>query len=127
MDVLWNIDSTTREDFWRRLDELVERCNLIIDRPKGSAHPRYPDFIYPLDYGYFEGTRSGDGGGIDVWVGSLSERRVTAIVCTVDSHKRDTEIKVLLGCTIEEAREILALHNDGSQSAMLIQRDGREG
>lgn len=35
--------------FWASLDALVRRCPLVIDRPRGSAHPRYPDFIYPLD------------------------------------------------------------------------------
>jgi inorganic pyrophosphatase len=28
--------------------------------------------IYPLDYGYLEITTSSDGGGIDVWFGSLN-------------------------------------------------------
>jgi inorganic pyrophosphatase len=110
--------------FWQRLDELVASCELKIDRPKGSSHPRYSDFIYPMDYGYLEGTQSGDGGGIDVWVGSLSQRRVTGIVCTIDLQKQDSEMKILLGCAPQESREILAIHNDGSQSAILIERPG---
>lgn len=57
--------------FWAALDELVATSTVRIDRPKGTAHPRYPSFIYPLDYGYLEGTQAADGGGIDVWVGSL--------------------------------------------------------
>ena len=109
--------------FWERLDKLVAQSPLAIDRPRGSAHPRYPNFLYPLDYGYLEGTSSGDAGAADVWVGSLRERRVTGIVCTVDAEKRDAEIKVLLGCTRDEARQILALHNDGSQSAILVERE----
>jgi inorganic pyrophosphatase len=57
---------TENNAFWLRLDELVAGCGLVIDRPKGSPHPRYPDFFYPLDYGYLDGTRSADGDGIDV-------------------------------------------------------------
>jgi inorganic pyrophosphatase len=112
-------------DFWRAFDEMVAASHIKIDRPRGSTHPRYPDFIYPLDYGFLEGTTSGDGGGIDVWVGSLGGSRVTALVCCVDLEKRDAEVKILLGCTQEEAREILSIHNSGSQSARLIERDER--
>ncbi|HEX9989125.1 MAG TPA: inorganic pyrophosphatase [Chloroflexia bacterium] len=104
---------------------MVAASQIRIDRPRGSTHPRYPDLIYPLDYGYLESTTSGDGGGIDVWVGSLPQRRVTALVCCIDLEKRDVEIKILVGCTQQEAREILAIHNPGNQSAMLIERDER--
>lgn len=108
--------------FWARLDEVMAMCDLIIDRPKGSPHPRYPAVRHPLDYGYLESTRSGDGDGIDVWIGSLPGRTVSAIICTVDLEKRDAEVKILLGCTRQEAREILTMHNAGSQSAILMER-----
>jgi len=110
------------DHFWAKLDELVAACTLRIDRPRGSPHPRYPDWVYPLDYGYLEGTRSADGGGIDVWVGSLAEKTVTALVCTVDMVKRDSEVKILLGCTPQEAQEILDFHNDGLQVGILVER-----
>lgn len=113
-------------DFWRTLDALVNGSTLTIDRPKGSAHPRYPDFLYPLDYGYLEGTTSADGAGIDVWIGSLPEKQVTALLCTVDLEKRDAEIKLLLGCTLQEARQLLAIHNKSTQSAILLERPERE-
>lgn len=45
-------------DFWRNLDELVRQSKIIIDRPKGTAHPKFPDFIYKVDYGYLENTSS---------------------------------------------------------------------
>ncbi|MEH2106336.1 hypothetical protein [Nostoc sp.] len=109
-------------DFWLKLDRLVAISNLKIDRPKGTSHPRYPSFVYPLDYGYLPETRSGDGFDIDVWIGSLSSQTVTAVICSVDLEKRDTEIKILLGCTSEESRVILDIHNTGSQSAILLVR-----
>lgn len=108
--------------FWQQLDVLVNACPMILDRPKGTPHPRYPDFIYPLDYGYLEGTHSADGDGIDVWVGSLPEKQVTAIICNLDLLKRDSEMKLLLGCTPHEAQQLLAIHNTGTQSAILIER-----
>ena len=57
-------------EFWNALDNLVANSEIIIDRPKGTAHPKYPNFIYKVDYGYLKDTSSMDGAGIDVWVGS---------------------------------------------------------
>ena len=110
------------KNFWYQIDNLVESSNITIDRPQGSAHPRYPDFIYPYDYGYLAGTTSGDGNGIDIWMGSLPNKTVTAIICTVDMHKKDTEITLLLGCTPSEMQEILKTHNSGPQAGILIER-----
>ena len=39
-----------------------------------------------------------DGAGIDVWVG-CGEKTVDVIMCIVDLMKRDSEIKILVGCT----------------------------
>ena len=39
-----------------------------IDRPLGSAHPRYPDMIYPVNYGEVPGVMAPDGEGQDVYV-----------------------------------------------------------
>ena len=114
------------DGFWLKLEQLTTEHRLVIDRPKGSHHPRYPEMVYPLDYGYLEGTQAADGAPIDVWVGGLPERDVVAIVCTVDMMKHDAEIKILLGCTPEEQQTVLAFHNDDSgwQSAILIPRRG---
>ena len=95
---------------------------IIIDRPRGSAHPRVPDFIYRVDYGYLRGTASMDGEGIDVWVGS-GEKRVDAIMCIVDLMKRDSEIKLLIGCTEEEKAIVYETHNESQfMKGVLIRR-----
>jgi inorganic pyrophosphatase len=113
---------TNYADFWFKLDRLVAASQIEIDRQKGTSHPRYPSFVYPLDYGYLQDTQSGDGNDIDVWIGSLPIQTVTAVICSVDLEKRDTEIKILLGCTSEESQAILDIHNTGSQSAILLVR-----
>ena len=113
-------------DFWDYLDQLVNSHPLIIDRRRGSHHPRYPEVIYPLDYGYLEGTSSSDGGGIDVWLGNSQNRTLDAVILTVDLHKRDTEIKFLLGCNREEMQTILAFHNDNAMRAILVRRPAKE-
>lgn len=110
--------------FWLALDRLMAASKLVIDRPKGSAHPRFPSRIYPLDYGYLAETTSMDGDGIDVWLGSDAERRLDCIVCTVDLMKRDSEIKLLIGCTEEEKAAVLRWHNDSDlMKAILIERN----
>jgi len=52
-----------------------------------------------------------DGSGIDVWVGS-NGKKVDSIMCIVDLLKKDSEIKILIGCTEEEKRIIYETHND---------------
>ena len=89
--------------FWTALDKLVEQSEIIIDRPKGSVHPVHPDFIYQVDYGFLRNTSSMDREGIDIWAGSDPTAGIDAILCTVDLLKRDSEIKILLDCTEEEA------------------------
>ncbi len=76
--------------------------HVVIDRPRGRAHPRIPEAIYPLDYGYLEGTRSGDGEGLDVFVGTATETGVAGILLIADPVERDAEIKVLLNCSPDE-------------------------
>jgi len=90
------------KDFWADVDRLVERHRVVVDRAANSAHPLSPQHIYPLDYGYLEGTRSSDGEGVDVWVGTLDVRTVVGVVCTVDGLKSEVEIKLLLGCSSAE-------------------------
>ena len=99
-------------DFWKAVDTLVSSGKIIIDRPKGSVHPRFPEVKYEVDYGYIENTSSMDGGGIDVWLGSLAEKKVNAIICTVDLMKKDSEIKLLIGCTEEEMNTVYEFHNN---------------
>jgi F420 biosynthesis protein FbiB-like protein len=111
-------------EFWGYLDRLVADSRLVIDRPKGSQHPRYPSLTYPLDYGYLEGTTTVDGGGVDLWLGSLPERNLDAVVMTVDLHKRDAEIKLLLGCTDQEKLNLLHFQNGNSMRAILVSRLG---
>ena len=110
-------------DFWDALEQLVASAKLVIDRPKGTRHPNFPKIVYPLDYGYLEGTASMDGGGIDVWRGSLEGGRIVGVICTVDLLKKDSEIKILIGCTPEEIAILCRFHNaDETMKGALILR-----
>ncbi len=55
----------TREDFAEILGKTI---HCVMDRPLGSAHPCYPDMIYPVNYGYVPGIIAGDNAEQDVYV-----------------------------------------------------------
>lgn len=42
--------------------------NVTIDRPLGCPHPRNPDILYPINYGYVEGILAPDGAEQDVYL-----------------------------------------------------------
>ena len=110
-------------EFWNALDRLIQQSEVVIDRPKGTVHPKYPDFLYEVDYGYLKDTTSMDGGGIDVWKGTDNTKKIDAIICTVDLTKKDSEIKILIGCTEEEKQKIYHIHNDSANmKGILIRR-----
>ena len=98
--------------FWQEITQLVTINPITIDRPKGTTHPRYPEVVYPLDYGFLENTTASDGGGIDVWMGSHGIQTLTGILCTFDTLKRDMEIKLLLGCTNADLQIIQQFHGE---------------
>jgi len=109
-------------EFWSTLEQLVSDSEIKIDRPKGSAHPKFESIIYPLDYGYLEGTTGGDGHGVDVWVGSGDRSQVNGVVATVDVYKKDAELKILLGCSEGDAYMVFETHITDHQQAKLILR-----
>lgn len=115
---------TYNKSFWKAIDTLVSSSEIVIDRPKGSTHPRFPNIRYEVDYGYIKNTSSMDGGGIDVWLGSSADKKVNAIICTVDLIKKDSEIKLLIGCTEEEINTVYEFHNSTEyMKGLLIKRE----
>ena len=111
------------EVFWQRLDALLERSEIVIDRPRGSSHPRFPEIIYVIDYGYLDGTTSNDGEGVDVWLGTDSAKRLDAVICTVDLDRGDAELKLMVGCTDEEKEYIERFYNEWpGMGAQIIKR-----
>jgi inorganic pyrophosphatase len=113
--------------FWRELAALAANSEVVIDRPQGSIHPRYPELRFPLNYGYLAGTTSGDGGGIDVWIGSLGGRQLSGLICSFDPGKRDAEIKLLLGCTSRDIEAILAFNGEHMRYLFLANPETEQG
>lgn len=115
---------TIEPDFWDYLDSLRRSSQVVIERPKGSAHPRHPEIVYPFDYGFLQDTHAGDRSEVDVWCGSRHAPTFDGVVLTVDLEKRDLEVKLLIGCTSEDITQILAFHNAGQQRAWFVPRPG---
>ncbi len=56
-------------------DDVPDYSNVIgrtvsgkVDRPLGSQHPKHPDMIYPVNYGYVKGVMTADGAEQDVYI-----------------------------------------------------------
>ena len=110
-------------EFWKYLNKLVSENEIIIDRPKGSRHPKYDDMVYSVDYGYINNTKSMDNGCIDIFVGSDPNKEIDAILCIIDLIKKDSEIKILMGCSKDEKEKIYNFLN-GSEfmKAIFVKR-----
>lgn len=80
------------------LGQIVE---IEIDRPLGSAHPKHPDLIYPVNYGFIPGVLGGDGEELDVYLLGVDKpvskysAQIIAIV-----HRLDDEEDKLVGAPV---------------------------
>jgi inorganic pyrophosphatase len=110
-------------DFWSTIEQLIATSKIVIDRPRGTAHPHFSDLVYPLDYGYLKNTISGDGSSIDFWLGASGIFKLSGLLLTVDAFKRDAEIKLLLGCTQAEILMLIKWSNTGQMRAIYLTRN----
>lgn len=74
---------------------LGQRVTVTVDRPLGSAHPEYPDVVYPVNYGYIEGITAGDGEEQDAYVLGLDMPvgAVDGTVIAIIHRENDVEDK----------------------------------
>ena len=55
---------------------------------------------------------------------AMEQHAIDAIICTVDLVKKDSEIKILIGCSEDEKRLALDAHNNSEyMKGTLIRRD----
>lgn len=78
-------------------DYLGKWVKVIVDREMGSKHPKY-NFIYSINYGYLEGTVSGDGEEIDAYIIGEFEplKSYEGYVVAVILRKDDNEDKLVV-------------------------------
>jgi inorganic pyrophosphatase len=110
------------DNFFKTLEQLIEQNGITLDSPKSTAHPRFPDLIYPIDYGYINCTKSQDGSGIDLIKGDDDNFKVVGVICTVDTVKKDCEIKVLFNCTEENIKTAMTMFNNQGMIGILLKR-----
>lgn len=109
------------DDLWSFWERIIAEQGVIIERPKGTAHPHFAEMIYPVDYGYLENTTGGDGKEIDIFVGS-TDSGLVGLLATQDAAKGDREIKLLWNLTEDEIEAVAAFLNRETMTASLIRR-----
>ncbi|WP_265460043.1 inorganic diphosphatase [Enterococcus sp. HY326] len=84
---------------------MMEDCELLkiigqeimieIDRPLGSKHPRFPEHLYPINYGFVPGIIGGDGAEQDVYLLGVAEpvKKAQGKVIAVIQRLDDVETK----------------------------------
>lgn len=107
---------------WEHWAAELRTRGVVIDRARGTPHPRFAAAIYPVDYGYVPGTVGGDGAPADVFVGSEPEGGLVDVVITHDALKDDDEVKLLWGTTEAEIAAILTILKRGFMSGRLVLR-----
>ncbi|MBR5632759.1 MAG: inorganic diphosphatase, partial [Clostridia bacterium] len=68
-----------------------------MDRPIGTVHPKHPEIIYPLNYGYIDGVLGGDGEELDVYLLGVDTKveKYTARIIGVVHRSDDEEDKLV--------------------------------
>ena len=71
---------------------------VTVDRPIGTAHPKHPDIIYPLNYGYIPGEIAPDGEDLDVYILGVTEPKssFTSKVIAIIHRENDIEDKLVV-------------------------------
>ena len=77
------------------MDIIGKRVKVIIDRPLGSVHPKHPNILYPINYGYVKEYIGGDGEYQDAYVLGVEEpvSSFEGVVIAIIHRTNDTEDK----------------------------------
>ncbi len=88
-----------------------------VDRPKGSAHPDYPELVYPVHYGYIPDKMGGDGEAQDAYLLGVDSpvQSYTGRVIGVIHRLNDCEDKLVV------APPDLRLHQAEIEAAVRFQ------
>ena len=86
---------TKRKELVR--SNLGKTITVKIDRPVGSVHPKHPDLIYPVNYGYIPDVMGDDGEELDVYVLGINEpiSEFTGRVVGIVYRENDVEDKLV--------------------------------
>ena len=86
---------------------------VTVDRPIGSRHPKYPDLVYPVNYGYVEGIIAPDGEEQDAYILGVKEavKEFSGSLIAIIHREDDIEDKWVIApegmCfTVEEIKKL---------------------
>lgn len=107
--------------FWQKVDAAYMSGNYEVAYKKGTKHPRYPELIFPCDYGHVK-TENDSESSLKVFRGSKTGK-IDAVVVCANVLEKDLSTIVLVGTTNEEKEEILKfLNNNDFQKTIIINR-----
>ena len=72
---------------------LGKTVTVTINCPIGSAHPKYSDMIYPVNYGYIEGIIAADCEEQDTYVLGMSEPLKSFTGKVIAAVRREDDVK----------------------------------
>lgn len=108
-------------------DVLGRPVHCVMDRPLGSRHPRYPDMLYPVNYGCVPGVMAGDGAEQDVYVlgPTVPLETFDGVVIAVIHRFDDCEDKWVVAApgaryTADEIRAAVAFQEKYYRSEILL-------
>lgn len=76
---------------------LGKTVTIKMDRPIGSIHPKHPDLVYPINYGYIPNVFGGDGEELDVYLLGVDVpvEEYTARIIGIVHRRNDVEDKLI--------------------------------
>ncbi|MDR0404840.1 MAG: hypothetical protein LBH37_03520 [Oscillospiraceae bacterium] len=98
-------------NFWSSLDNFLQEREIVTNRPKNTPHPKHKGLRYPVDYGYVKDTVGADSDELDLFVGKLTNNKVSGVLLAVDLKKKSCEIKILYNCSEKERDAAQAFFN----------------
>ena len=69
-----------------------------MDRPIGERHPKHPEIVYPINYGYIPGVLGGDGEELDVYLLGVDQpvETYTGRIVGIVHRENDVEDKLIM-------------------------------
>ena len=102
---------------------LGKTVEIEMDRPIGTPHPKHPEIIYPINYGYIPGVLGGDGEELDVFLLGVDHpvETFTGHIIGIVYRADDVEDKLIMApCgvdfTVEEMTEAVRFQEKYYQS-----------
>ena len=76
---------------------LGKTVTVEMDRPIGAVHPKHPEIVYPINYGFIPGVLGGDGEELDVYILGVDTpvETYTARVIAIVHRTDDVEDKLV--------------------------------